>query len=97
MSAVAQLGDRPSLFDDLFGRPARPGSTGREPDDGTFGQGGEAGDPPTLDRLLAGVWETLGAHATAACPVCGELMEPEYAAHARPIGGRCSSCGSTLR
>jgi hypothetical protein len=31
-----------------------------------------------------------------ACPVCGEDMEPEYGAHALPIGGRCTGCGTTL-
>ncbi|MBV9004613.1 MAG: hypothetical protein JOZ98_12090 [Solirubrobacterales bacterium] len=56
------------------------------------GEGGE----PMLDEVLAGVWEGLTAHRPAACPVCGERMHPEYGAHARPIGGRCEGCGSTL-
>jgi hypothetical protein len=54
------------------------------------------GGEPTLDELLTGVWEGLAAHHPAACPVCGEHMTPEYGAHARPIGGLCTSCNSTL-
>jgi hypothetical protein len=54
------------------------------------------GGEPTLDELLAGVWEGLTAHAVVGCPVCEAQMEPEYGAHARPIGGRCAGCGSTL-
>jgi hypothetical protein len=46
--------------------------------------------------VLAGVWERLTAHRPVPCPVCGEPMYPEYGAHARPIGGRCEACGSTL-
>lgn len=56
------------------------------------GLGGE----PTLDQLIAGVWEGLTAHATVGCPVCEGEMRPEYGAHALPLGGRCTECGSTL-
>ncbi len=49
-----------------------------------------------LDELLVGLWEGLAAHRVVGCPMCGAEMEPEYAAHARPIGGRCKGCGSTL-
>jgi hypothetical protein len=52
---------------------------------------------PTLDQLIAGVWEGLTAHSAVACPVCDAEMTPEYGAHARPIGGRCRGCGTTLR
>ena len=55
------------------------------------------GGEPTLDDLLAGVWEGLAAHLVVECPVCRGEMDPEYGAHARPIGGRCSCCGATLR
>jgi len=54
------------------------------------------GGEPTLDELIVGVWEGLAAHRIVACPVCEEEMEPEYGAHARPIGGRCRACGTTL-
>ena len=57
---------------------------------------GVVGGEPTLDELLAGVWEGLTAHAAVRCPVCGGEMEPEYGVHALPIGGRCKGCGSTL-
>ena len=55
------------------------------------------GGEPTLDDVIASVWEGLAAHRVVACPVCQEPMEPEYGAHALPIGGVCSGCGSTLR
>jgi hypothetical protein len=51
---------------------------------------------PTLDELLASVWERLTVHAVVECPLCGGQMEPQYAAQALPIGGRCGDCGSTL-
>ncbi len=54
------------------------------------------GGEPTLDDLLAGVWEGLTAHRDVACPVCGGRMLPDYGAHARPRGGRCSGCGASL-
>jgi hypothetical protein len=56
------------------------------------GLGGE----PTLDEVLSGVWEGLAAHHSVACPVCAGDMSPEYGAHARPIAGRCASCGTHL-
>jgi hypothetical protein len=67
-----------------------------------------AGGEPTLDDVLAGVWEGLAAHATAACPICGERMEPVSGARGDraprpdgeradgPEGARCTSCGSSL-
>jgi hypothetical protein len=42
------------------------------------GLGGE----PTLDELIAGVWEGLAAHRPARCPVCEAEMRPVYGAHA---------------
>ena len=56
------------------------------------GLGGE----PTLDQLIASVWEGLAAHAAVRCPVCEGEMRPEYGAHALPLGGRCAQCESTL-
>jgi hypothetical protein len=52
---------------------------------------------PTLDEVISGVWEELTAHQAAACPICGGTLKPEYSAHARPIGGRCTDCATTLR
>lgn len=51
---------------------------------------------PTLDELIAGVWEGLTADRPADCPVCAAEMRPEYGGGAQPIGGRCGSCGSAL-
>ena len=53
-------------------------------------------DEGTLDELISALWDGLDAHQSVACPVCGAEMKPEYGAHARAIGGRCASCGSTL-
>ena len=50
----------------------------------------------TLDELLAALWEGLRADQAVACPVCGARMTPEYGAHARAIGGRCTACGTRL-
>jgi hypothetical protein len=55
------------------------------------------GGESTLDDVLAGVWEGLTAHRVVTCPVCEAEMAPVYGAHALPIGGRCTSCGSALR
>ena len=54
------------------------------------------GGEPTLAELIAGVWEGLAVHGTSSCPVCGAEMEARYGVHARPVDGRCASCGSTL-
>lgn len=51
----------------------------------------------TLDELIVSVWQGLSAHATVECPACREEMAPEYGVHARAIGGRCSTCGSSVR
>ena len=51
---------------------------------------------PTLDEFLTGVWEGLAAHRSVSCLVCGGEMAPGYAAHARPVGGRCQRCHTTL-
>jgi hypothetical protein len=51
---------------------------------------------PSLDDVLVAVWERLAAHQTVNCIVCGGTMEPEYGAHALPIGGRCPACGSSV-
>jgi hypothetical protein len=55
------------------------------------------GGEPTLDEVLAGVWEGLTAHRVVSCPVCGADMEPRYGTHALPIAGRCQGCAATLR
>ena len=54
------------------------------------------GDAGTLDELIAALWEGLAGDESVACPLCGAEMRPEYGAHARAIGGRCATCGSTL-
>jgi hypothetical protein len=56
----------------------------------------DLGGEPTLDELIAGVWEGLAAHRSVACPLCGGDMKPDYGVHALPIGGRCHSCDTEL-
>jgi hypothetical protein len=51
---------------------------------------------PTLDDLLVGVWEDLTTHRTVACPACGDEMAPRYSAGPAPVGGRCTSCNTTI-
>ena len=52
---------------------------------------------PTLDDLLAGVWEGLSAGRAVRCPVCVGETEPIVpAAGADGINGRCRDCGATL-
>jgi hypothetical protein len=53
-------------------------------------------DGGTLDELVTALWEGLRADQSAACPVCGAEMKPDYGVHARAIGGSCASCGSSL-
>jgi hypothetical protein len=55
------------------------------------------GGEPTLDDVLVGMWEGLAAHRAVECVACRGEMEPEYSAHSRPVGGRCTACGATLR
>ena len=52
---------------------------------------------PTLEQVIAEAWIALGRHQVVDCPVCGAEMEPDYGAHALPLGGRCTGCGSELR
>jgi hypothetical protein len=75
---------------------ARPGAgeSGRpQPASSLFD---DLGGEPTLDELLVGVWEGLAVHRSQVCPACGGEMEPVYGAHTRPLGGRCTSCGTKL-
>ena len=78
-----------------------------EPTEGAVGAGRtEAGVPyapvagprrgPTLDELIAGVWEGLLANETVGCPACGGAMVPRYAAGAGAVGGACRDCGAEL-
>ncbi len=50
----------------------------------------------TLDEVVISVWTTLASHQSAECPVCHGEMAPVYAAHALPVGGRCTDCGAVL-
>ncbi len=93
---MTALASPPTLFDDIRGAPV-PARTR----DAALG-GESVGDEPigreqTLDALLADRWEGLTAHCVVPCLVCGEAMAPEYGVHALPTGGRCTSCGTSLR
>jgi hypothetical protein len=51
---------------------------------------------PTLDEVIVAAWEDLQARRAAACPVCGGRMVARPGAGARPAGGRCGNCASTV-
>jgi DnaJ-class molecular chaperone len=81
----------------------RPSILGRSHDDGDPGSHGHAPRDDrsshsrlTLDQLITGVWEGLSSHHTVTCPVCSGKMTPRYGSGARPVGGRCKRCASTL-
>ena len=80
--------------------PARSVRTGRGGPGRLARQAGSfidgAGGGPTLDDVVAGAWEELTAHAVVECPLCDGELVPEYGSHARPIGGRCRNCRTTL-
>ncbi len=92
MSALAV----PPLVSGPAASPRGAPGRDREHDQGRSTGSADVGGEPTLDALVAGVWEGLVAHESAVCPVCGDEMRPEYGAHALPIGGRCRSCGTRL-
>jgi DnaJ-class molecular chaperone len=87
-------------------RPSILGRSGRDPFGSRAGSPHDPGRPPhqhhashdglTLDDLITGVWEGLSSHHTVTCPVCSGKMAPRYGSGARPVGGRCHRCGSSL-
>jgi len=50
----------------------------------------------TLEDVITATWGALLASHSAACPMCGDDLAPRYSAGARPVGGRCRSCGTEL-
>ena len=50
----------------------------------------------TLEDVLSGAWEDLGAHRTATCPICDGTMEPRYGSGPSAVGGRCGECRTEL-
>ena len=80
----------------------RPSILGRSRDDDPASHGHAPRDDRsshsrlTLDELVLGVWEGLSSHHTVTCPVCSGKMAPRYGSGARPVGGRCHRCGSSL-
>ena len=86
-------------LDLAFERPPIRGGSQRD-DSSAHGHVPRAAPPsdhrPTLDQIMVGVWEGLSSHHTVTCPVCSGKMAPRYGSGARPVGGRCQRCGSTL-
>jgi hypothetical protein len=81
--------DRPPIL----GGPADPDASSRD----VAPRGDRSSrSRPTLDDLVVGVWEGLSSHHTVTCPVCSGKMTPRYGSGARPVGGRCKRCASTL-
>ena len=80
----------------------RPSILGRSRDDDPASHGHAPRDDRsshsrlTLDDLIVGGWEGLSSHHTVTCPVCSGKMTPRYGSGARPVGGRCKRCASTL-
>ena len=53
--------------------------------------------PATLEDAIVGAWQSLRAHGTVTCLVCGGGMTPRYgAASHEPVGGRCVDCGAVI-
>jgi hypothetical protein len=50
----------------------------------------------TLDEALSALWGELTTGTAIDCPVCGGAMEPRHSAGAGVVGGRCSTCATTL-
>jgi DnaJ-class molecular chaperone len=88
--------DRPSILGGSRDEPGDP--HGRAPHDRghTPHEHHASHDRLTLDDLVTGVWEGLSSHHTVTCPVCSGKMAPRYGSGARPVGGCCQRCGSTL-
>jgi hypothetical protein len=80
----------------------RPSILGRSHDDDPASHGHAPRDDRsshsrlTLDDVIVGAWEGLSSHHTVMCPVCSGKMAPRYGSGARPVGGRCKRCASTL-
>jgi hypothetical protein len=51
---------------------------------------------PTLDAAVSSLWRSLAVGEPCACPLCGSAMEPRHSAGAGVVGGRCTSCATTL-
>lgn len=81
--------------------PVAPDAIGGATADGGAAQVRDGvGGEPTLDELIVGAWEGLTAQAAVTCPLCGEgELQPVYAdagGASPPVGGRCTTCGTTL-
>lgn len=50
----------------------------------------------SLEDRIGAVWAALMTGRLASCPICGGDLAPRYSAGARPVGGRCRSCGTEL-
>jgi hypothetical protein len=51
---------------------------------------------PTLDGLIAGAWEELGAREIGHCPACGGAMAPCVNSLGEMLHGDCQDCGARL-
>jgi hypothetical protein len=81
--------DRPRALGDRDRRAPRPLAP-------VAAAGSGSGSARSLDDLISAAWQDLVAHHTVACPMCAGPMVPRYGSGARPVGGRCRRCGSTL-
>ncbi len=74
---------------------SREGRVGRQVDGVESAVCGEAPGAPTLDDLIAGVWEELSVSGLVRCPVCGEKMASLGGGIGAPHGD-CVDCGTRL-
>ena len=87
--------DQPTLFKE--GRFTRDNPPSQKPDPApTPSPERTPRSRETLDDVVAAAWDGLAAHASVTCPVCSGSMAPRYGSGAKPVGGRCRRCGSTL-
>jgi hypothetical protein len=55
-----------------------------------------AGVELSLEDAITALWDDLTAGEVTDCPVCGEAMEPRHSAGAGVVGGRCTSCATSI-
>jgi hypothetical protein len=107
--AAERTSTRPSLLDRLIeerrrgdcaeprrARPAAEPARAAEPEVVAPAPAPITEGERSLDDLVSATWESLGTAEVASCFVCGGDLLPRFGAGARPVGGRCTDCGSEL-
>lgn len=87
------------LLREPHGAEADPGASTGAPGGHDLLRGAAApgGSGLTLDDVLLGAWEGLTVERRAVtCLVCDGEMQPRWGATSVPVGGRCTTCQTTL-